>query len=111
MQLPGKAGLLQARCDDSVPEHRVICTHFFCGNVAVDDMQMGVPQTVISRAELSLSTADNFLATAPPPTRWWPSIELLGTVSKTTQFSAAVHTMNKEHYGKVLVQVDVRPRP
>lgn len=71
-------------------------------------VQKGVPQVMVQRAELSVSAADSILSKAPSPNTWTTSIDLMGTVRKTSEFSAAVHNMRRDQYGKVLVKVDVR---
>lgn len=82
-----------------------------CASCAGDVVQKGVPQMLIKRGELGVVSADKILTTSPSPEAWSKSIDLTGKILKVAQFSAAMHNMPREQYGKVLVKVDVRSHP
>jgi hypothetical protein len=70
-------------------------------------VQKGVPHVMIKRADLAVMGTEKVMATSPAPQAWSTMIDLMGTVSKVSQFTAAMHAIPRELYGKVLVRVDV----
>jgi hypothetical protein len=79
-----------------------------CEPGAVNGVQKGVPYMVIKRADLAVMATEMVMASSPAPDTWSTAINLMGTVDKLAQFSAAMHAMRRELYGKVLVRIDVR---